>query len=235
MSELLRIEGLDCFYGDVQVLHGVNLAVAEAEVLCLLGRNGAGKTTLLKAIMGLAPARAGSIRLEGEELTALPAHEVPKAGVGYVPQGRRLFGELTVAENLEIGLMARGSGASVREHVLELFPVLRERLRQRSGTLSGGEQQMLAMARALCLEPKVLLLDEPTEGLMPSMIARIRETVLELKARGVATVLVEQRVDAVLPVADRVAFIENGRNRETVSVEALRAEPEMVKRYVGVG
>ena len=235
MSELLRIEGLDCFYGDVQVLHGVSLAVAEAEVLCLLGRNGAGKTTLLKAIMGLAPARAGSIRLEGEELTALPAHEVPKAGVGYVPQGRRLFAELTVAENLEIGLMTRGSGPGVREHVLELFPVLRDRLRQRSGTLSGGEQQMLAMARALCLEPDVLLLDEPTEGLMPSMIARIRETVLELKARGVATVLVEQRVDAVLPVADRVAFIENGRNRETVSVEALRAEPEMVKRYVGVG
>ena len=131
--------------------------------------------------------------------------------------------------------LERGSAPSVREHVLELFPVLRERLDQRSGTLSGGEQQMLAMARALCLEPKVLLLDEPTEGLMPSMIARIRETVLELKARGVATVLVEQRVDAVLPVADRVAFIENGRNRETVSVEALRAEPEMVKRYVGVG
>ena len=235
MSELLRIKGLDCFYGDVQVLHGVNLTVAEAEVLCLLGRNGAGKTTLLKAIMGLAPARAGSIRLDGNELTALPAHEVPKAGVGYVPQGRRLFAELTVAENLEIGLMTRGSGAAVREHVLELFPVLRDRLRQRSGTLSGGEQQMLAMARALCLEPKVLLLDEPTEGLMPSMIARIRETVLELKARGVATVLVEQRVDAVLPVADRVAFIENGRNRETVDIAALRAEPEMVKRYVGVG
>ena len=235
MSELLRIKGLDCFYGDVQVLHGVNLTVAEAEVLCLLGRNGAGKTTLLKAIMGLAPARAGSIRLDGNELTALPAHEVPKAGVGYVPQGRRLFAELTVAENLENGLMTRGSGAAVREHVLELFPVLRDRLRQRSGTLSGGEQQMLAMARALCLEPKVLLLDEPTEGLMPSMIARIRETVLELKARGVATVLVEQRVDAVLPVADRVAFIENGRNRETVDIAALRAEPEMVKRYVGVG
>ena len=234
MSELLRIKGLDCFYGDVQVLHGVNLAVAEAEVLCLLGRNGAGKTTLLKAIMGLAPARAGSIRLDGNELTALPAHEVPKAGVGYVPQGRRLFAELTVAENLEIGLMTRGSGAAVREHVLELFPVLRDRLRQRSGTLSGGEQQMLAMARALCLEPKVLLLDEPTEGLMPSMIAKIRETVTRLRERGVSTILVEQRVDAVLPVADRVSFIENGRVRETVEVGRLRDEPELVKRYVGV-
>ena len=149
MNELLRVEGLDCYYGDVQVLHAVSLAVAEAEVLCLLGRNGAGKTTLLKAIMGLVPARAGSIRLDGKELTRLPAHEVPKAGVGYVPQGRRLFGELTVAENLEIGLMARGRGPNVRKHVLELFPALQDRLGQRSGTLSGGEQQMLAMARAL--------------------------------------------------------------------------------------
>lgn len=152
-----------------------------------------------------------------------------------MPQGRRLFSELTVGENIEIGLMTRGKGAATRDSVLDLFPVLRERLKQRSGTLSGGEQQMLAMARALCLEPQVLLLDEPTEGLMPSMIARIRETVAGLRERGVSTILVEQRVDAVLPVADRVAFIENGRNRETVDVERLRDDPEMVHRYVGVG
>ena len=235
MADALTIAGLDCFYGDVQVLHGVTLTLRRGEVLCLLGRNGAGKTTLLKAIMGLVPARAGSIRLGDRELTGLPAHEVPRAGIAYVPQGRRLFAEMTVAENLEIGLMTRGKGASTRDAVLDLFPLLRERLRQRSGTLSGGEQQMLAMARALCIEPEVLLLDEPTEGLMPSMIARIRETVTELRRRGVSTILVEQRVDAVLSVADRVAFLENGRNRETVDVEALRAEPEMVKRYVGVG
>ena len=140
---------------------------------------------------------------------------MPKAGVAYVPQGRRLFAEMTVAENIEIGLMARGKGKATRESVLDLFPLLRERLKQRSGTLSGGEQQMLAMARALCLEPQVLLLDEPTEGLMPSMIAKIRETVAKLRERGVSTILVEQRVDAVLSVADRVSFIENGRNRET--------------------
>jgi branched-chain amino acid transport system ATP-binding protein len=139
-----------------------------------------------------------------------------------------------VAENIEIGLMARDKGTSVREAVLELFPVLRDRLRQRSGTLSGGEQQMLAMARALCLEPQVLLLDEPTEGLMPSMIARIRETVGKLRDRGVSTILVEQRVDAVLPVADRVSFIESGRVRETVGVDRLREDPGLVKRYVGV-
>ncbi|MEJ6785716.1 ABC transporter ATP-binding protein [Aminobacter sp. Piv2-1] len=235
MTAALTIEGLDCFYGEVEVLHGLDLELRKGEVLCLLGRNGAGKTTTLKAIMGLVPARAGSIRLGGRELTELPAHEVPRAGVAYVPQGRRLFAELTVAENIEIGLMARNKGAAARAAVLDLFPVLRERLRQRSGTLSGGEQQMLAMARALCLEPEVLLLDEPTEGLMPSMIAKVRETVGRLRGLGVSTILVEQRVDAVLPVADRVAFIENGRNRETVDVARLREDPALVRRYVGVG
>ncbi|GAA4126184.1 ABC transporter ATP-binding protein [Aminobacter aganoensis] len=235
MSAALTIGGLDCFYGEVQVLHGLELELRKGEVLCLLGRNGAGKTTTLKTIMGLVPARAGSIKLAARELTELAAHEVPKAGVAYVPQGRRLFAELTVAENIEIGLMTRNKGKAVRESVLDLFPLLRDRLRQRSGTLSGGEQQMLAMARALCLEPDVLLLDEPTEGLMPSMIARIRETVAGLRDRGVSTILVEQRVDAVLSVADRVAFIENGRNRETVDVAQLRDDPALVRRYVGVG
>jgi branched-chain amino acid transport system ATP-binding protein len=235
MRNALTIAGLDCTYGEVPVLHGIGLELRDGEVLCLLGRNGAGKTTLLKAIMGLVPARSGSIMLGDRDLTRLPAHEVPRAGVAYVPQGRRLFAELTVAENIEIGLMTRNKSAQTRDSVLDLFPVLRERLKQRSGTLSGGEQQMLAMARALCLEPEVLLLDEPTEGLMPSMIAKIRETVGQLRERGVSTILVEQRVDAVLSVADRVTFIENGRNRETVDVEKLRADPGLVKRYVGVG
>ena len=234
MADALTISALDCFYGETQVLHGLNLGLRQGEVHCLLGRNGAGKTTTLQAIMGLAPARAGSIKLGGVELTELEPHEVPTAGVAYVPQGRRLFAEMTVAENIEIGLMARGKGKAEREAVLDLFPILRERLKQRSGTLSGGEQQMLAMARALCLEPQVLLLDEPTEGLMPSMIAKIRETVAKLRQRGVSTLLVEQRVDAVLPVADRVSFIENGRVRETAEVGRLRDDPELVKRYVGV-
>ena len=235
MTDALTISGLDTYYGNVQVLRSFDLDLRSGEVLCLLGRNGAGKTTALKAIMGLVAARAGSIVKDGRDLTQLAAHEVPKTGVAYVPQGRRLFAELTVAENIEIGLMTRARGRDTRDAVLALFPVLRERYRQRSGTLSGGEQQMLAMARALCLEPDVLLLDEPTEGLMPSMIALIRETVAELRGRGVSTILVEQRVDAVLPVADRVAFIENGQNRETVPVDTLRADPDFVHRYVGVG
>ena len=235
MADVLTVSGLDCFYGEVQVLHQLSLDLRRGEVLCLLGRNGAGKTTALKAIMGLVPARAGSVRLGDIELTTLAAHEVPRAGVAYVPQGRRLFAELTVAENIEIGLMTRNKGKPTRDAVLALFPILAQRLKQPSGTLSGGEQQMLAMARALCLEPEVLLLDEPTEGLMPSMIAKIRETVDTLSKRGVSTILVEQRVDAVLPVADRVAFIENGRNRETMSVDRLRGDPSLIKKYVGVG
>jgi branched-chain amino acid transport system ATP-binding protein len=235
MPELLKIEKLHASYGGVEVLRDISLEFGESEVLCLLGRNGAGKTTLLKTIMGLVRATSGSVTLEGTELTKLPAHEVPRQGVAYVPQGRRLFAELTVAENIEIGLMTRGKGRGTRDAVLDLFPVLRERLNQRSGTLSGGEQQMLAMARALAIEPKVLLLDEPTEGLMPSAIAKIRDTVAALRERGVSTLLVEQRVDAVLPVADRVAFIENGRSVKTVGVAELREDPAMVRHYVGVG
>jgi branched-chain amino acid transport system ATP-binding protein len=232
---MLELRGIDCFYGKVQVLRGLSLSVAAGEVLCLLGRNGAGKTTALKAIMGLVRARSGTIALDGLDLTGLPAHQVPKRGVAYVPQGRRLFAEMTVRENLEIGLMTRGTGAKARDRVLALFPALAERLGQRAGTLSGGEQQMLAMARALCIEPKAMLLDEPTEGLMPAMIAKIRDSVRELKAENVATILVEQRVDAVLPVADRVAFIETGRLRAVLDVAELRDDPALLHRYVGVG
>ncbi|MFC5386711.1 ABC transporter ATP-binding protein [Aquamicrobium segne] len=235
MSDLLSISGLDCFYGQAQVLHGLNLILTRGEVLCLMGRNGAGKTTTLKAIMGLVRARAGSVRMNGTELTALAAHEVPRYGIGYVPQGRHLFAEMTVYENLEIGLYARAGGARVVENVLDLFPLLRERLKQQSGTLSGGEQQMLAMARALCLEPEILLLDEPGEGLMPSMIAKIHEIIVTLRQRGVSTLLVEQRAETVLALADRVSFIENGRHRETVTVPDLKADPSPFRRYVGIG
>lgn len=231
---MLQIRDLDCYYGEAQVLKSFSLAAQAGEILCLLGRNGAGKTTALKAIMGLVPARRGSIMLDGAELTRLPAHEVPRQGIGYVPQGRRLFSDATVMENLRVGLMTRNSGLDVLEHVLTLFPLLRERLSQRAGTMSGGEQQMLAMARALCINPRLLLLDEPTEGLMPAMIARIRQSVLDLKAHGVTTLLVEQRVDAVLPVADRVAFVENGRVTGVESAKALAGDRALIDRYVGI-
>lgn len=231
---MLEVAGIHCFYGAVQALRGVTFDVGRGEVHCLLGRNGAGKSTTLKAIMGQLRCRRGTVTLEGQVLSALPAHRVPAAGVGYVPQGRRLFGDLTVAENLEVGLMARGRGRATRGRVLELFPVLGERLGQRAGSLSGGEQQQLAMARALCLEPRVLLLDEPTEGLQPSMIRLIRETVARLRADGVAILLVEQRVETVLSLADRVTFVENGQSRETLTADALGARPELIGRYVGI-
>ncbi|MCU9847419.1 ABC transporter ATP-binding protein [Defluviimonas sp. WL0024] len=231
---MLRLEGIEAGYGAVQVLRGLSLSVAAGEVLCLMGRNGAGKSTTLKTIIGQLRASAGTIVLDGARLETLPAHEVPRQGVGYVPQGRRLFGDLTVAENIEIGLMTRKRDARTRDRVLALFPRLRERMGQVSRTLSGGEQQMLAIARALCLEPKVLLLDEPTEGLQPSMIALIRDTVVALKKTGVATILVEQRVDAALSVADRIAFMTGGSVAETVPAAGLRADAPQFAAYVGV-
>ena len=231
---MLRLEGIGGGYGAVQVLRGLTFAAEAGQVTCIMGRNGAGKTTMLRAIMGQVRVTAGRILLDGQPIQHLPAHEVPRHGIGYVPQGRRLFGPLTVAENIEIGLMTRGRGAATRERVLNLFPRLRERLDQRSSTLSGGEQQMLAIARALCLEPSVLLLDEPTEGLQPSMIALIRDTVMSLKAMGVAVVLVEQRVDAVLSVADRVAFVTGGTVAETCDASALTPHSAQFAHYVGV-
>ena len=231
---MLELRGISAGYGKAQVLRELSLSVQPGEILCLFGRNGAGKTTTMKAIMGLLPLMAGEVVLDGETVSRLPAHEVPRRGIGYVPQGRRLFTELTVAQNLEIGLMVRGEGAATRDWVLELFPRLRERLGQRAQTLSGGEQQMLATARALCLRPRVLLLDEPTEGLQPSMIEAIRQVVVRMRAEGVAILLVEQRLDAVLSVADRVAFVENGQMGETVPAERLRADHALVERYVGV-
>ena len=230
---MLKVAGINCFYGEVQVLRDLSLDLAPGEVLCLLGRNGAGKTTTLKAIMGLMKPRSGHIYLGDTELTALPAHEIPKRGIAYVAQGRRLFAELTVEENLTIGLMARRRGPETCARVLALFPTLRDRLHQVSGSLSGGEQEMLAVARALCLEPELLLLDEPTEGLMPTMIATILEAVRTLKAQGVATILVEQRVEAALTIADRIAFIENGTARETATPAALLVDPSPLYRYVG--
>ncbi len=231
---MLKVEKIQSGYGKVRVLFGVDFEARPGEILCLLGRNGAGKTTTLRAIMGLLPLSGGRVTLDNEDISALPAHEVPKRRIGYVPQGRRLFPELTVAENIEMGLMPCKSGPDTREWVLEMFPRLRERLSQQARTLSGGEQQMLTTARALCLRPKTLLLDEPTEGLQPSMIELIRNVIVQMKAEGIAIILVEQRVDAVLSIADQVVFIEQGQSVETLSAGTLRADPKKLHRYLGV-
>ena len=230
----LEVRGLTAGYGPVTVLRGVDFRAEAGQITCLMGRNGVGKSTFLKGLMGLLPSSAGTVALDGTPLDGLPAHEVPKRGLAYVPQGRRLFGPLTVAENLAVGGLVHRNDRATLDHVLTLFPRLKERLDQTAGTLSGGEQQMLAIARALCLRPKVLLLDEPTEGLQPSMIALIQEAVRTLKDEGVAVVLVEQRVDAVLRLADRVAFMVAGRIVKAMPVKDLAADADVFRTYVGV-
>ena len=230
----LEVAALTASYGPVPVLHGVSFRADAGQVTCIMGRNGVGKSTLLKCLMGLVPATSGQVTLNGVALQDLPAHLVPRRGIAFVPQGRRLFGPLTVAENLAVGGLVTGNRAETLHRVLSLFPRLRERLTQTAATLSGGEQQMLAIARALCLEPKVLLLDEPTEGLQPSMITLIQEAVLALRAQGVAVVLVEQRVDAVLKLADRVGFMVSGRIVKDMEVKGLQRDAEMFRTYVGV-
>jgi branched-chain amino acid transport system ATP-binding protein len=231
---MLELTKIDAGYNDIGILHALSLRAEPGQVTCVMGRNGAGKTTMLRAIMGQVKTTAGQITLNGTPLNTLPAHEVPRHGIGYVPQGRRLFSELSVAQNIEIGLMTRHKGPKTRDYVLSLFPRLRERLTQRASTLSGGEQQMLAIARALCLEPAVLLLDEPTEGLQPSMIALIRDTVTTLKSTGVAIILVEQRVDAVLSMADQIAFVSHGTVAETLPAAGLTKSAPQFQTYVGV-
>ena len=231
---MLNINNLSCRYAQVKVLNKVTLKVKEGEILGLLGRNGAGKSTLLKSIMGLVEVVSGSISLDDNILSEQQSHNIPKYGIGYVPQGRRLFPELMVEENLKMGLLVRDSSTDVLDWVLSLFPLLKSRMKQKSGTLSGGEQQMVATARALCLQPKYLLMDEPSEGLMPSMTETILETVEKLKTENVGILLVEQKIEGTLRVSDRIVFMENGSISEESDPQKLAANPESLMKYVGV-
>lgn len=235
---MLEINTVSAHYGKVQVLYDLSLTAQAGEITCILGRNGAGKTTLMRTIMGILPVSGGEITLNGENVSAKPAYDTPRQGIALVPQGRRLFPELSVAENIEVGLMARNfkgqKRQEMRERVLDLFPRLRERLKQQAGTLSGGEQQMLATARALAIDPQVLLLDEPGEGLQPSVVAQIQEVIVNMRDQGLAVILVEQRVDAILSLADKAVFIENGRNLDALDRAALQADPEIIRRNLGV-
>jgi branched-chain amino acid transport system ATP-binding protein len=230
----LSLKKINCFYGKAHVLKDVSLHLQRGEILCLLGRNGAGKTTTLKAIMGLVTPKSGSIMFNGRELTKTPPHIIAKLGIAYVPQGRRIFQTFTVEENLKMGLLVRGGGQETLEHVLNLFPVLRERLKQRAGTLSGGEQQMLAIARALCTNPQLLLLDEPTEGLMPALVLKLLDIIKSLKQQNIGVLLVEQRVEAAFRVADRVALIEGGSIRYESTSDELASNVDVLLKYVGV-
>ncbi len=220
MAALLEVRGLVAGYGGARILDGVDLAVEAGGITCLLGRNGTGKTTTLKALMGLLPATAGSIRLGGQELAGLPAHRIARAGIGWVPQGRSIFAGFSVEENLVIGGL--GHGARLDDGLLERFPVLAERRRQDASTLSGGEQQQLAIARALAGRPRLLLLDEPTEGIQPSLVDRLAETLAGIaREDGIGLLLVEQNLDLALGLADRVLVMEKGRIEYVVEAAGL--------------
>ena len=230
---MLTVKNLTSYYSNIKILKDLTFSLRKGKVTCLLGRNGAGKTTTLKSIMGLVDKTEGLISFNDEIISGISPHHIPRKGIGYVPQGRRLFSELTVEENLEIGLLTRRKGEVTKKNVLTMFPKLKERLDQISGTLSGGEQQMLALARALCIEPTILLLDEPTEGLQPSMISLIRNSILELKKQGVSILLVEQRVDAILSIADEILVIENGSI--IFSADAKEVQNDNKKLYSLIG
>jgi len=235
---LLRVEEIHTHYGKSHILHGVSLDVGRGEVVGLLGRNGVGKSTTLKAIAGIVHPSAGRVLFEGRSITNLPAHRLARLGIGYVPEDRRIFPLLTVTENLRTGLDRHGVTAARKKELLDksygYFPVLAERRNQFGGTLSGGEQQMLAIARAMMLEPKIILLDEPTEGLMPRMVSQIRDIIGVLHRDGVAVLLVEQNVPLTLDAGQRIYIIEKGVVRHHAPAADLRADDAPIHRYMGV-
>jgi branched-chain amino acid transport system ATP-binding protein len=235
---LIAVEALHTHYGKSHILHGVSLQVGRGEVVGLLGRNGVGKSTTLKTIMGIVRASQGKVLLAGQSITNLPAHKLARLGIGYVPEDRRIFRLLTVMENLRTGLDRRGVTDARKQELLDkvfaFFPVLAERRNQAGGTLSGGEQQMLAIARAMMLEPKIILLDEPTEGLMPRMVSQIRQIIDVLHAEGVAILLVEQNVPLTLAASQRVYIMEKGVVRHHAAASDLKVDDAVIHQYLGV-
>ena len=235
---ILAARELHTFYGKSHILHGVSIDVGAGEVVGVLGRNGVGKSTTLKTIMGLLRPARGSVVFAGQDVTGTAAHRLARLGLAYVPEDRRIFRALTVLENLRTGLDRPGVDAGRRAQLLDKayrsFPMLAERRGQAGGTLSGGEQQMLAIARAMMLEPKLLLLDEPTEGLMPRMVVQIRTIVDALHQEGVAILLVAQNVPLTLDVSDRVYIMEKGAVRHTGPAAELRAGDAVIDRHLGV-
>ncbi len=233
---LLEVKDLRVFYGAIEALRGVSLRVEQGEVVTLIGANGAGKSTTLRTISALLQPKAGTIRFDGEEIQGLQPHKIVKAGLVQVPEGREIFANLTVAENLELGAFLRKDRAAIRvdrERALELFPRVRERLAQQAGTLSGGEQQMLAIARALVARPKLLMLDEPSLGLAPQLVRIIFQVIREINQAGTTILLVEQNANMALQVAHRAYVIEVGKIRMEGPATELAASDEVRKAYLG--
>jgi len=237
-ASLVDVEGVHTYYGKSHILHGVSLNVAPGEVVGLLGRNGVGKSTTLKTIMGLVRPSQGTVQFKGITVNGTPPHKLARLGIGYVPEDRRIFRLLTVMENLRTGLdrdgMTEDKRAMLLEKAFAYFPVLAERRTQAGGTLSGGEQQMLAIARAMMLEPKIILLDEPTEGLMPRMVSQIRNIIEVLHNEGVAILLVEQNVPLTLEASQRVYIMEKGAVRHHCAASEIDIHHPIVKQYLGV-
>lgn len=232
---MLSLDTVDAYYGASRALQGVSLAVGRGEFLTVLGRNGVGKTTLMRAILGLMDKVTGSIRLDGEELAGRPTHQRARAGIGYVPQGRGILPRFTVRENLRMGLFAnnRGSQSALYDKVFELFPGLRPQLDRQGGNLSGGQQQQLALARALLVDPKVILLDEPTEGIQPNIVEQIEEVIVRLnREHGITIVLVEQNVAFARRASQRFVLMEKGRVAAEGNVSELT--DELVQRHMAV-
>ncbi|TME28199.1 MAG: ABC transporter ATP-binding protein [Chloroflexi bacterium] len=230
---MLEVTGLHAFYGESHVLQGIDLAVAGGEALALVGRNGAGKTTTISAIVGFLRPRAGSVRVDGVDLAGAPAHRIARAGVALVPQGRRVFSELSVTENLAIAARPVAGGWDERR-VLELFPALARRRGVRGDQLSGGEQQMLAIGRALMRNPTVLLLDEPSEGLAPKLVQDVADALASLRGTGIATLLVEQNLSLATKVASRINVMNKGTIVFSGTAAELAASPDIEARFLGI-
>jgi branched-chain amino acid transport system ATP-binding protein len=233
---LLTVDNLEICYGVISALQGVSLDIEEKEIVTLIGANGAGKTTLLRSISGLLRPRHGSIRFNEEEIGRLPPHEIVRRGISHVPEGRQIFANLTVRENLELGGFQVRSREELRrraEHCYSLFPVLAERREQRGGTLSGGEQQMLAIARALMAGPKLLLLDEPSLGLAPLIVRKIFQIIREINAQGTTVFLVEQNAHMALTIAHRAYVLQTGRVIKSDDAKKLLEDPDVKKAYLG--
>jgi branched-chain amino acid transport system ATP-binding protein len=235
-APLLEVDGIHTYYGDSHVLHNVSLRVEAGEAVAILGRNGVGKTTLIRSVVGFTPPRSGAVRLAGRAIHRLPPHRIARLGIGLVPQGRRIFAPLTVAENLRLGARAApGTGRPWTEaRVHELFPRLRERAMQGGGTLSGGEQQMLAVARALMTNARLIVLDEPSEGLAPRIVREIGRVLERLKDEGLSILLVEQSVPLALRVADRVYVMSKGRIVYDGTPADLDGKEDVKRRFLGI-
>jgi branched-chain amino acid transport system ATP-binding protein len=233
---LLEVENIHSYYGHIEALSGISLTVEEGEIVTLIGSNGAGKTTTLRSIHGILPPREGKIIFRGEEIQGAPAHDMIKKGIAQSPEGRRIFHRMTVLENLEMGAYHRNDRAEIAQdmdRVFDLFPRLKERIKQEAGTMSGGEQQMLAIGRSLMSRPKLLLLDEPSMGLAPVLVERIFQVIEEINKQGTTILLVEQNANVALEIATRGYVLESGSIVNAASAEKLRQDPKVREAYLG--